>query len=135
MIYESTIQYTAVDKNGNDKTAKEHYVHADEELFGAVEQDLYERFQDRKDIDVASIKRSRIREVANGRTDEQQRIWVAELLGVTTNDEGEEVELTYKVLLHATDFGDAHRFIESYIRQGYDLTLVSLKLTQFKEVF
>lgn len=136
MIWETTIQFVGIDKKGNDKTIKEKYVVLYEELFGTVEVRLHEKFgHDHADFDVADIKRSNIREVANKREHDDDLLWLATLQDTFVDENtGEEKATNYKVLFFAQTFDTAKTFISEYIRQGYNLELVGLKLTKFIDV-
>lgn len=136
MIYEGTISYVGVDNRGNDKTIKENYVMQDRETFGDAESCLYNEFKDDRltDFDVIALKRSSIKEIANQRTNDNDLLWIAELQNTFIDDNGVEKITKYKVLFYSQTFDSAKTFISNYIKQGYDLDLVSLKLTKFKDI-
>lgn len=134
MIYEGTIQYIAIDENGNDKSTKENYIIENAELFAEVENRLYEEFEGYTNIDVVAVKRSRIKEIINTRQSADDLIWMAELQDTFVDDDGKEKYIKYKVVLYSKTFDTAKAFISDYIKQGYNLALVSLKLTKFEEV-
>lgn len=130
MIYEVKVQYA-----NEDKLVKEQNVVEGYDLFAEVEARLYSIYNGFKDLEVTAVKRSKIREIANKRESPDDLIWVAELMDVYTNDEGEETEIKYKILLFAKTFDGAKAFITEYMKQGYQMQLVSLKLTNFIEVY
>lgn len=134
MIYEATIQYISIDKRGNDKVNKEKYIIGDAETFTDVERKMYEEFQDLTDIDVITIKRSGIKEIANTRQDNDDKVFLSTLIDVFTDDNGEEKETKYLVAFYAKDIAHAYAFIREYIQQGYNLDFVELKKTKFIEV-
>lgn len=134
MIYECQISYVAVDDKGNDKNVKENYVIAESESFGDVEQRMYDQFSHLTGFDVAAIKRSRVKEIANNRQDKEDKIWMAELMDTFVDDAGVEKQIKYKILFYSHTFDTAKAFICQYARQGYNLELVSLKLTRFIDV-
>ena len=130
MIHEFQIQYTTVDKNGNEKSIKETYATESFELFGEVEKFALEQFQD---SDVIAVKRSKVKEIANKRTSAGDFVWEATLQQVYLVDD-EEKQMKYKVLLYAPTFESAKKIISEYIKQGYSLELVSLKITKFVDI-
>lgn len=135
MIYEAQIQFYGVNTNGNEVLERESFVIEDLMTFGDVEELLYLMFQDNKGIDVVSIKRSKVKEIANEKSKTDDRIWMAELQDKFIRDDGKEVEMKYKILFFSETFDTAKSFIAEYSKQGYDMTLVSLKLTNFNDVF
>lgn len=136
MIYEGTIQYIGIDNKGNQKNIKEQYVVNDVISFEGSENKLYEEMQGRglSDCDVIALKRSKIKEIANGRTNSEDLLWLAEMQDVFHDDEGNEKYIKYKVLFYSKTYESANVFITEYAKQGYDLSLVSLKLTKFVDV-
>lgn len=134
MIYEATLTCITVDKNGNDKVDKSMYVIDGCEVFAEVENMLYERFAGENSIDVVAIKRSKIKEIANERKYDDEKVYLSEVEDVYTDDNGEEKSLRYKILFYAKDFDGAKAFISEFIKQGFNMNLVSLKLTKFDDV-
>lgn len=134
MIHEVTIAFTVAGKNGEGKTVKEQYLVDNRNLFAEVEDAMYVGFDGYKDLDVIAVKRSRIKEIINIRQSEDDLIWMAELQDTFVDDDGKETYIKYKVVLYSKTFDTAKAFISEYIKQGYNLALVSLKLTKFEEV-
>ena len=134
MIHEVTIAFTVAGKNGEGKTVKEQYLVDNCNLFAEVEDAMYVGFDGYKDLDVIAVKRSRIKEIINTRQSEDDLIWMAELQDTFVDDDGKEQYIKYKVVLYSKTFDTAKAFISEYIKQGYNLALVSLKLTKFEEV-
>lgn len=134
MIYEATIQYETTSDKGSSRIVKESFILNNEELFAVVENTMYENFSIHKDLDVISIKRSKVKEIANLRQSDDDLIWIAEVKDVFTTDEGEEKDTKYKIAFFSKTFDSANAFISNYIKQGYNLSLVSLKETKFKDV-
>lgn len=134
MIHEVTIAFTVAGKNGEGKTVKEQYLVDNRNLFAEVEDAMYVGFDGYKDLDVIAVKRSRIKEIINTRQSEDDLIWMAELQDTFVDDDGKEKYIKYKVVLYSKTFDTAKAFISEYIKQGYNLVLVSLKLTKFEEV-
>lgn len=132
MIYEAQITYKTTNDKGVEVTRKENYVVLDVDKFGQVETWLFDKFAQTHDcFDVVAVKRSKIMEVANSSKSDDDLIWCAELQDVFHDDEGNEKYTKYKILLFAKTFDGAKAFISEYAKQGYDLSLVSLKLTKF----
>ena len=136
MIYEGTISYVGIDNRGNDKAIKENYVLQGKETFSDAEECLYKDFEEYHltDFDVIALKRSSIKEIANERTNDNDLLWIAEMQNTFTDDNGVEKVTKYKVLFYSQTFDSAKTFISNYVKQGYDLDLVSLKLTKFKDI-
>lgn len=134
MIYEATVMYVSPDDRGNERNNKESYILENQDLFTQVESKLYEEFEGYKDFDVVAIKRSNIKEIANQRTNNDDVIWQAELQDIFHDDDGNEKLLKYKILFFSKTYESANTFITEYAKQGYDMSLVSLKLTKFIDV-
>lgn len=134
-MFEATISYTVVDdRTGNDKNAKVQYICENNESFSDVEEMLYQMFGEHTDFEVAAIKRSKIKEIVNKRESDEDLIWMAELQDAFHTDEGDEKYIRYKVIVFAKTFDSAKAKIVEYMKQGFDMTLVSLKLTKFEDV-
>lgn len=134
MIYEVTTQFTKIDNNGNDKAVKEKYIIADAELHGDAEEKTYEECDGQTNLDIVAVKRSKVRELVNTRQSTEDRIFFAEIADTRTNDDGEEVQLVYKVALFALDFDAAKKKLEEFLKQGFDMKIVGLKCTKFVDV-
>lgn len=134
MIYEATIQRLKNDGNGNQKVVKEKYVLEEGDFFAHAETKLYEEFESEQEFDVTEIKRSKIKEIANQRANDEERLWLSEVQDSMLGDDGEEKVIKYKILFFSKTFDTAKAFITEYIKQGYGMTLVSLKLTKIIDV-
>jgi len=136
MIYEATITYITMDKNGNDRQAKESYMIDNAETFAQVEELMYREFQNLTDIDVASIKRSNINEIIKPKTTEGESIWVADIVQMFTDENGVEKEMRYKFAFFSMYPDTAFHYVKEYLKQGYDdMELVGLKKTRFQDIF
>lgn len=132
MIYESTISYVGVNDKGNDVVIKESYILQDKESFGDVEDTMLSEFNNvLTDMDVIAIKRSRIKEVANSSTDNDDKIYLATIADIFIDDNSNEKEIKYVIALFAKTFDGAKAFISEYLKQGYNMQLKSLKETKF----
>lgn len=129
MIYETKIQFTV-----GDKITKQRYIVEEAESFGDAESQTCEYCAGEADTEVTDVKRSRIKEIVNVRTCADELLWMAELQDVFHTDEGEEKELRYKVVVFAKTFDSAKARMAEYMKMGYDMTLVSLKVTKFEDI-
>lgn len=136
MIYEGTIQYVTIDKNGNDKNNKCSYIIEQAETFGEVETKLYEEFDGQTALDVTAIKRSKLREVVNMRSTDEEKVFIADVASTFIDEDTEEEKVTiYKMALYAENYDVAYKRITEYLKQGYnDLEIVSLKKTSFIDI-
>lgn len=136
MIYETKGKYSIVCEDGNEKDYKESYIVEEAETFADAELQTMEYIQvlSKTNLDVTDVKRSKAKEIANSRQSDDDSIWIAELMDIFLTDEGEEKTIKYKVFLFAKTFDAAKEFIAEYSKQGYDMCLVSLKLTKFVDV-
>lgn len=134
MIYEATITFLGLSKRGDEKTMRESFIIADAQTFSDAENEAYKLASGRNDFDVVAIKRSKIKEIANSRSSEDDLVWIAEVCDKTVNDEGEETEIVYKIAFYAPDFEKANTFIAAYLLQGYNFTLAGLKRTRIVDV-
>lgn len=136
MIYEATITYITSDNNGNDKQAKESFIIDNVETFAQVEELLYQEFQNLTDIDVVSIKRSNINEIIKPCTTVDEKIWIADIVQMFTDENGVEKEMRYKFAFFSMYPDTAFNYVKEYLKQGYtDMELVGLKKTRFQDIF
>ena len=136
MIYEGTIQYITMDKNGNDKQVKESYIVDNVETFAQVEELLYREFQDLTDIDVVAIKRSNINEIIKPKTTDGESVWIADIVQMFVDENGVEKEMRYKFAFFSMFPDTAFQYVKEYLKQGYtDMELVGLKKTRFQDIY
>ena len=133
-MYEIKISYVTVDKNGNDKMVRESLILEYAESFADAEQIGYDYGSGLTAIDVTDVKRSKLKEVLNERSSNEEQIWMAELMDIFVDDDGNEKPIKYKTILFATTFDKAKAFVSEYMKQEYNLELISLKLTKFNDV-
>lgn len=133
MIYEGTIKYETVTSKGNTKVVRESYLIEDAETFNDAEYTLFQEFQDKTGIDVVSLKRSKIKEIANTNRDTEP-MFIATFVDVFTDDNGIEKELTYDIAFFALNIEEAHNFIRLYAQQGYCMEMKALKQAKFLDV-
>lgn len=135
-MYEIQITHVVLDKKGNDKTRKENLILENIDTFAQAEECGYEYSQGLSltDADVVAIKRSKLKEIVNERQSNDDLIWIAELQDVFLTDEGEEKTIKYKMALFAKTFSSAKSIMSEYIKQGYNMVLIGIKLSKFNEV-
>jgi len=102
MIYEGTIKYETVTSKGNTKTVIERYLIENVDTFSQAEIALttYALAGSISDVDVVSLKRSKIKEIANKNRDTEP-MFIATLVDVFTDESGIEKELTYDIAFFA----------------------------------
>ena len=131
MIYETQTQFTTVDKNGNDRVLKQKFIVLDAVNHGDAEEQTFEENDGLTALDVIAVKRSKIKEVVNTRSSDEERIFIADVVDTQVDDEGEEHELVYKMALFAANIDKAHAYMKDWLKQGYNMTLSGLKCTKF----
>lgn len=135
MIYEVTTTRIIIDKNGNDKQLKESYIVYEVETFAHAENVLYDYLEGSTDLDVIAVKRSKLREIANQRSSDEDKIFIADVADTFIDEEsGEEKVNIYKIALYARNYDVAYVNITEHLKQGYNLELVSLKKTNFIDI-
>lgn len=132
MIYEATFAYDTIDAKGKEKRVKESVIIGNAELFSEVESTVLE-YSTYDNTDVTSIKRSAIKEIANTGNDDDI-IFKATVADIFTDDNGKEKETNYQIAFFAHDIAHAQKFIEEYLKQGYDMRLKEIKETKFSTV-
>lgn len=136
MIFESSIQTSSIDKKGNLCSEKRSFLHENKELFSEVEQTLYKEFETEPDFEVLTIKKSKLREIVNQRTSEDDFIYIATISDKFYNDENDKFsEIMYKVAIFASDIDKAIGITKNYMRQGlHEMELVELKCSRFVDL-
>lgn len=133
MIWEFTISYHSID-NGKEKVKKEKYVFDKCESFGEVEQKAIDLFDHLSEMEVVAIKQSKVKEIVNYKQYQDEKIFDATLRDVFVDEDGNEKYINYHILLCAKTFDNAKDLVSQYLKQGYDLTLVTLKETSFVDI-
>ena len=140
MLYEAVIQFTGIDKKGNDKTYRERYIVDECDFFASAETKMYEEFSKRycTDLDVTDIKRSKVKEIINEKPKDgvDYKIFFATIVDKFYNaDTDETKEMKYTVALFALDIKDAYKNIEQYMKQGFeDMELKEIKETKILDI-
>lgn len=133
MIWEFTISYHSID-NGKEKVKKEKFVFDKCESFGEVEQKAIDLFDHLSEMEVVAIKQSKVKEIVNYKKYQDEKIFDATLRDVFVDEDGNEKYINYHILLCAKTFDNAKDLVSQYLKQGYDLTLVTLKETSFVDI-
>lgn len=133
MIWEFTISYHSID-NGKEKVKKEKFVFDKCESFGEVEQKAINLFDHLSEMEVVAIKQSKVKEIVNYKKYQDEKIFDATLRDVFVDEDGNEKYINYHILLCAKTFDNAKDLVSQYLKQGYDLTLVTLKETSFVDI-
>ena len=132
MLYELTLKVELADEVGNVKEVKERYI-TDDLLFANVELKGFQLYNN--ECDVCAIKRSKVQEILNKRTYEDECIYNATLAQLFVDENtGKEKEQEYQVLFFAKNLKNATDYILEYVKQGYDMEVKSVKKTSIKEV-
>lgn len=137
MLYEVKVSYHTMNEEGTMVNKKEWYVMKYCERFSEVEENMFDAFNydNFKDFDVTDIKRSRIKELANTKSDDNDKVFMAELQDTFTSDDGLEKKIKYKIIFFSKNIDTAMSYITEYIKQDYNMMLVTLKETKFIDVF
>jgi len=133
MIWEFTISYHSID-NGKEKVKKEKFVFDKCESFGEVEQKAIDLFDHLSEMEVIAIKQSKVKEIVNYKKYQDEKIFDATLRDVFVDEDGNEKYINYHILLCAKTFDNAKDLVSQYLKQGYDLTLITLKETSFVDI-
>lgn len=132
MLYELTLKVELADEVGNVKEVKERYI-TDDLIFANVEMKGFKLYDN--ECDVVAIKRSKVQEILNKRTYEDESIYNATLAQIFVDENtGKEKEQEYQVLFFAKNLKNATDYILEYVKQGYDMEVKSVKKTSIKEV-
>jgi uncharacterized protein (DUF111 family) len=127
MIYQFKIKFNKEDK-GELTTAIEQYL-TDKELFSEVEASALE--MGLNDPDVTAIKRTMYREMANQRSNEDDKIYDIRIVSSYVDDKGKEKLIPYHVALFAANVDDANTKANEYMKQGLeDMRLDAIRETK-----
>ena len=134
MYYEITTKVTRLKDDGTEKEVTERYI-TDCETFAEAEQKGMEAYSaDNTDGDVVAVKRSNVKEIVN-ENEEKQHYFKATIVDTFTDDNGNEKELKYYVLIRADNLTEATAKANEYMRQGLeDLRLDGIVKTNILEL-
>lgn len=135
--FEVKSRRTIIDqKSGNDKSITEAFFIENCTSWADAEDKMLAYFNSENEVVAMAI--SKVMDVVNCPTQEEKEerhVYRAVIATVYTDDDGNEKELKYPVLLWAKDFDSAMTIVNEYIAQGLeDMTLVSLQKTKIVEV-
>lgn len=140
MYYEASIKHDYLTENNEVKSKTSKVIINNVDLFAEAEYAALKYAADNwkadnfSEPDVTFIKRSRIREFANSKT-ESSRIYFATLEDTFIDVKGKEKHTKYIIGIYAEDIDTAKANVAEYMRQGMqDLTLVGLNETKFEDV-
>lgn len=130
MLYEVKLKY----KNEEEKDVKEHYV-LEAESYGDAEKIAYELHPD-ANIDLTSVFRSGIKEIVNQKEDNKP-YFLATVVDPYIDDNGNEKEMKYQMLVCESDVISATEYITEYLKQGYGAirldAIRKTRITDYKE--
>jgi predicted peroxiredoxin len=138
MYYEGKIKYNSCNESGKNTTVKEDYLIENCELHGEAESVLYKFASDYNlnDIDVLSVKRTKLMEFVNDKQSDDDYIYYATIASLFLDEKnGKEKETRYNVAVYAKDIDEANKFVNEYMKQGLnDMKLISIKRTKILAV-
>lgn len=119
MFYEITAEVEKTLENGLIKKVKEQYI-TDCLLFTEAENKALEYLQAFYDgeIDITAIKRSKVIEIVN--EIESEYYFRATVVQTQLDDNGNEKELKYQLLVSAPDINKATVLMNNHLQQGLD---------------
>lgn len=125
-----------MDNKGNDKSITEAFFVKDCVSFAEAEVKTLRYYNCENDVVGMAI--SKVMEVVNEPTDAEKMdmfIYRAVIASIYTDDDGNEKEMKYPVLLWAKNIDEAMGVVNNYLRQGLeDMSLVSITKTKIVEV-
>lgn len=135
--FEVKSRRTIIDpKSGNDKSITEAFFIENATSFGDAETRVMTYWN--CECEVVGMAISKVMEVVNCPTQEEKEdmfVFRAVIASTFTDDEGNEREMKYPVLLWGRSIDKAMEIVKGYIAQGLeDMTLVSLQKTKIVEV-
>lgn len=135
--FEVKSRRTIIDqKSGNDKTITEAFFIENCTSWADAEDKMLAYFNSENEVVGMAI--SKVMEVVNTPTDTEKLdmfIYRAVIASIYTDDDGNEKEMKYPVLLWAKGIDDAMAIVNDYMRQGLDgMSLVSITKTKIVEV-
>lgn len=130
MLYEITTKVRKLQKDGSEKEVTERYI-TDCELFAEAEHAGMHSYADyQQEGDVIAIKRSNVREIVNP-SDNKEYYYKATIVTKTIDDNENEKEQKYYVLIRADSLIEATNKANEYISQGLeDMTLDGMTKTK-----
>lgn len=133
-MYEIQITFVKVDSKGNDRNVKENLILENAESFADAEQIGYDYGSGYTGLDVVAIKRSKIKEIANERTSDDEKIFLATLVDVFLNEDGTEKEMKYTIAFFSKNMATANVYINEYAKQGYNMSITKIVESKYDAV-
>lgn len=125
-----------MDNKGNDKTITEAFFIENCTSWADAEDKMLGYFNSENEVVGMAI--SKVLEVVNTPTQEEKMdmfVYRAVIASIYTDDDDNEKEMKYPVLLWAKGIDDAMTIVNDYMRQGLeDMSLVSITKTKIVEV-
>ena len=130
MYFETSIRRIDKDKY---KEVTEKFIVSGAMLFSEVEATMLTEYSN--ECNVIAIKQSKIKDIVNSRTSEDDDIYYATLESFYMSESGEEKSSKNDVALFAKDMTDAKAKLDSYMKQGLsDMAIVKIVQTKFLDV-
>lgn len=134
--FEVKSRRVVMDNKGNDKSITEAFFIRDCVLWAEAETKMLKYYNCENDVVGMAI--SKVMEVVNEPTDTEKMdmfVYRAVIASIYTDDDGNEKEMKYPVLLWAKNIDEAMNVVNNYLRQGLeDMSLVSITKTKIVEV-
>lgn len=125
-----------MDNKGNDKTITEAFFIENCTSWADAEDKMLGYFNSENEVVGMAI--SKVLEVVNTPTQEEKMdmfVYRAVIASIYTDDDDNEKEMKYPVLLWAKNIDEAMSVVNNYLRQGLeDMSLVSITKTKIVEV-
>lgn len=133
-MYEIKLNYVVVDEKGVDRSKTESIILEHAESFADAEQIGYDYGSGYTGLDVVAIKRSKIKEIANERTSDDEKIFLATLVDVFLNEDGTEKEMKYTIAFFSKNMATANVYINEYAKQGYNMSITKIVESKYDAV-
>ena len=134
--FEVKSRRVVMDNKGNDKSITEAFFIENCTSWADAEDKMLAYFNSENEVVGMAI--SKVLEVVNTPTQEEKMdmfIYRAVIASIYTDDDGNEKEMKYPVLLWAKNIDEAMSVVNNYLRQGLeDMSLVSITKTKIVEV-
>lgn len=134
--FEVKSRRVVMDNKGNDKSITEAFFIENCTSWADAEDKMLAYFNSENEVIGMAI--SKVLEVVNTPTQEEKMdmfIYRAVIASIYTDDDGNEKEMKYPVLLWAKNIDEAMSVVNNYLRQGIeDMSLVSITKTKIVEV-
>ena len=134
--FEVKSRRVVMDNKGNDKSITEAFFIENCTSWADAEDKMLAYFNSENEVVGMAI--SKVLEVVNTPTQEEKMdmfVYRAVIASIYTDDDGNEKEMKYPVLLWAKNIDEAMNVVNNYLRQGLeDMSLVSITKTKIVEV-